>query len=52
MRDGGRILGFIAPTAVIGFVTEAKRKIVSRRIGAEWSNARAPMAFTCSAPAR
>jgi len=50
MRDGGRILGFIAATAVIGFVTEAKRKIVSRRIGAEWSNARVPMASTCSAP--
>jgi hypothetical protein len=40
-----------AATAVIGLVTEAKRKIVSRRIGAVRSNARDPIASTCSAPA-
>jgi hypothetical protein len=42
----------IAATAVIGFVTEAKRKIVSRRIGAVRSKARVPIASTCSAPRR
>lgn len=42
----------IAATAVIGFVTEARRKIVSRRIGAARSNASVPIASACSAPRR
>jgi len=42
----------IAATAVIGFVTDAKRKIVSRRMAAVRSNASVPIATTCSTPPR
>ena len=40
----------MAPTAVIGLVMEASRKIVSRRIGTLLSKAMVPIASTCSRP--
>ena len=40
----------MAPTAVIGFVMEARRKIVSRPIGTLLSNTMVPIASTCSRP--
>jgi hypothetical protein len=42
----------MAAAAVIGLVSEAMRKIVSRRIGASPSNASAPIASTCTSPRR
>ena len=40
----------MAPTAVIGFVVEASRKMVSRRIGTLLSKAMVPIVSTCSRP--
>ena len=40
----------MAPTAVIGLVVEASRKIVSRRIGTLLSKAMVPIVSTCSRP--
>ena len=40
----------MAPTAVIGLVVEASRKIVSRRTGTLLSKAMLPIVSTCSRP--
>jgi hypothetical protein len=37
---------------VVGLISEATRKIVSRRIGALPPNASAPIAWTCTSPRR